>query len=637
MVLAIVGQDPGPLAKPTPFAHRVDRLPRFPGRADLGVWRLAARGDALAGLSRGSLFVRADDAEAIDSLRKLGLPIEQGRWQFVHLDGQKTLDVLSAPGRLQLRTTQAHRPMLAKTVYETRAAPVHAGTDLQQRYRGEGVLVGIIDTGIDLTHPSFLGDDGRSRVLSVWDQDAARGNAPRRLGYGHECRRQDILEERCTITDAIGHGTHVAGIAAGRDGVAPGADIAVVRSDSFTRLADAVFYLVELADDRDQALVINLSVGGHYGPHDGRTPLEEYLDETAGEGRIIVAAAGNDGAGQVHVGLDLAERTQRVALEGLAWGRGADTIIELWSEPTAQADLALEYWVDNSLVGSVALEASESDFLDGTLRWENQTVVNVSYGVDVVPEHKRARRTLILDASASLAPPANGFVALRLRGAGRVDGWISQSDYRYGLPRFGASRGAGWIAGDGERSVTVPATARSIIAVGSYTIRLQWTSEDAQPQLIGPGIVGELSSFSGIGPTLAPSHTGFKPDITAPGSMIISARALSVAPGPNTLDAQRLVLQGTSMAAPHVTGAIALMLEADAKLTPGKARRHLRESATGDAHTGTLPNDRWGHGKLNSLGAVQRAEAQASGCAALAASPLAVLAALLALTRRRAR
>jgi len=133
-------------------------------------------------------------------------------------------------------------------------------------------------------------------VLAVWDQDGA-GSAPLGFAYGHACDRERIVLGRCDLDDPIGHGTHVAGIAAGAHvlpGIAPEASIVMVRSRNFTRLADAVRFIFNTADVYDRPAVVNLSVGGHYGPHDGRTALEDYLENALGPGRLMVAAAGND-------------------------------------------------------------------------------------------------------------------------------------------------------------------------------------------------------------------------------------------------------------------------------------------------------------------------------------------------------
>ncbi len=619
------------LAAPSLGEVKLERLPLLPGKADLAVWRQLWRAPVFGGVAP-TIWVRAAGPEATAALAALGWPAEPELWTPVRLDAAGLQVAVDALG-LELRAAPAHRVLLDLSRVESGVERVHLGSGVEAARRGRGTLVGVIDTGIDLSHPAFRDRRGRSRVVAVWDQDAAEGQAPARFDYGHECRRQAIADDRCTLADAAGHGTHVAGIAAGADGVAPEALIAVVRSDTFTRIADAVAYLVALADELDLPLVINTSIGGHYGAHDGRTPIEQYLGRVLGRGRLLVAAAGNDGDTGLHLGSTLDAVPQRVALAGLPWSRPVELTVELWARPKARVEVAVELWRGGQLVAATDLVAPDSELIEAELSDGAGFAVALAYSIELDQTHRQERRTLLVDLGACRAPTADAFIALRLTGAGRVDGWLHQSDYRYGLVRFADAPFDGWLAGDGLRSIVVPATSADVITVGAYTTRTEWLAENREPYGLADTARGVLALFSSRGPTTAPQLTGTKPDLAAPGSVVASARAASIPPGPNTLDAERMVMQGTSMAAPHVTGAVALMLEVDRELEPAQARDQLTRAARSDANTGAVPNPAWGYGKLDAAAAVGLAEREARGCAATA-SGWALVAVLLLLRRR---
>lgn len=625
-----------------PQRIELESLPRLPGRADVRLLHATQRDTLPFGTQRLAVFVRAGDHEGLRSLRALGFESALDRWQPIRLDAAALSALLAAGGGIQVRSAPAHRPMLDISLTEVRATGVHVGRGVEQPRRGKGVLLGIIDSGIDLSHPAFRDSSGRSRVVAVWDQDAAGGPSPNEFGYGRECTQHEIRQELCPIGDPLGHGTHVAGIAAGSGGVigvAPKADIAVVRSDSFTRLADAVLYLFRLAEDREVPLVINMSVGGQYGPHDGKTPLEKYLTDIVGPGRILVAAVGNDGNDRIHFKTWLDDVPVRLGLESLPAGVPMETLIDVWSNPGDAVDMAVELWIDDNVVATVPLAAGGATLLEGSIRRNGKLLAELTYGLELDAERHRAHRTLVVDCSRSDDLPVGGVLAIRFSGTGAVEGWLTATDYRYGSPRFAEARNDGWVSGDGRQSVSVPATSPGIISVGAYTGRVHWTSEDDTERTLSGVALGALATYSSLGPTTAPSYTGVKPELCAPGSIVVSARAAGVAPGPMTLDDSRMVMQGTSMAAPHVAGAIALMLEADPELDPERARSQLTRTARTDASTGAVPNGAWGYGKLDVGAAVSVAEAEAVGCAAaLPGLPLAVLAVgLLARRRRRER
>jgi len=216
--------------------------------------------------------------------------------------------------------------------------------------------------------------------------------------------------------------------------------------------------------------------------------------------------------------------------------------------------------------------------------------------------HDFISRTLMIDCSANQALREDVFLAVRLSGRGRIDAWLSPSNYRYGTPRFAKATLSGFISGDGRSSIAVPATAGRIIAVGAYTTRS--SSSSTSPE----SLLGTLAPFSSMGPTLDKNKTGLKPDISAPGRTVVSARSIGMPLNQNATDAEHVSMQGTSMSAPHVTGLVALMLEANRTLSPERARTLLQESARKDGNTGAVPNDAWGFGKVDAHAALALTE-----------------------------
>lgn len=190
-------------------------------------------------------------------------------------------------------------------------------------YDGEGVVIGIIDTGIDFSHPAFLDDQGNTRVLFLWDQNGPGGSPPLGFTIGREYSQatlNDNLSNPSFVPDVIGHGTHVAGIAAGSGasstgdtdfiGVAPKADIIAVSFrggwdpvlglGAGTDLLRAVEYIAQKATALNKPWVVNISVGTIDGSVDGNSYLERGLnqiisDKSYGKGRLVVSAVGNDG------------------------------------------------------------------------------------------------------------------------------------------------------------------------------------------------------------------------------------------------------------------------------------------------------------------------------------------------------
>ncbi len=491
----------------------------------------------------------------------------------------------------QIVYIQASRPLRATldiSVPEIGAPEVWSG---DRPTRGEGVIVGIVDTGLDLMHPAFRMDrdgDGTlegSRVLWLWDQGAAGVPDSWPLGYGEDFSREEIergiSHGHPPSRDTRGHGTHVTGIAAGGEpdlpGVAPGADLVVVKSTFYEdTVVDGVAFVFRVAEASGLPAVVNLSLGGHGGPHDGTSLFEQAIDATLDRpGRAVVVAAGNEAEDKIHVGAEIwGPTTWHIAVgspsgEAHFWhGAGASFRVNI-------SYLGTEFAVLPGGQASLPLPGGGSIFVD-----------NASQG----PDPRNGDKQIYLNWTG--APPGS-YIALTLVPAplgGRVDGWISSEDYG----RF--------EEGDPTRTVAEPGNAFRVITVGAYTTRNRWISQAGNQ--ISDYRLWELAPFSSRGPT---RDGRLKPEVAAPGAWILSARSRDAAVSPWLLapDGAHYYLAGTSMAAPHVAGVCALLLSLAPDSTWEELRAALIGGAREDLYTGwDLPDTAWGYGKVYAPAAV---------------------------------
>lgn len=165
---------------------------------------------------------------------------------------------------------------------------------------GSGIMIGFIDSGIDLTHPEFLTEDGETRVLWLWDMTIP-GNPPLGFRKGTVYSSAEIDQGMALSRDTIGHGTAAAAIAAGSSGIAPEAAIVAVKmgsgsSATSTDVMRGIKFILDCAAEGGMPCVINLSYGTNKGSHQGQSLFETYMDAMAQQGRtVIVCASGNEG------------------------------------------------------------------------------------------------------------------------------------------------------------------------------------------------------------------------------------------------------------------------------------------------------------------------------------------------------
>ncbi len=501
---------------------------------------------------------------------------------------------------------ESSRPMSAEldaSLPEIRANLVHTGPPGR---RGAGVIVGVIDSGIDWRHQSFRNALGQTRILRIWDQNLTPQtgeSSPAPFGYGVEYNQTRINNALANanplsivrhMDDSIGHGTHVAGIAAGDGsigggttttstqaaftfvGVAPEADLIVVANrvttealgDSASTL-DAIQYIFNVAQSLGRPCVINLSQGDNLGPHDGTSLLERGIDNLlGGQGRAMVKSAGNAADAGIHA-------------SGTIGSAGASVNLTLQFPAGANPSDTVDIWYAGADRFSVRI-TPPGGAASATVAAGNSATLNFANGnrvfVDSVVNHPNNgdNRIYLQFQNGTAGSIQSGTWTIRLTGVTVVNGgfhaWIERGNV---VPQF-----TGALRNDAV-TISVPGTAREVITAASYITK-------------GSG-VGSLSTFSSRGPT---RDGRAAPTIAAPGQAIVSARVNASG------NQQYLSMSGTSMAAPHVTGVIALMFQANPNLTQPAIINCLTANARSDAFTGAVPNTNWGSGKINAQAAV---------------------------------
>jgi len=528
---------------------------------------------------------------------------------------------------------------------------------------GTGILVGVADTGLDVTHPDLLDADGKTRVAWILDLSSQpvgihpeledkygiRGGDGK-LEAGAVLNRDDIqaiLDQKGRPpTDEAGHGTHVASIAAGSGGggpykgIAPGAGLVIARVTRSSQesienddLLRGVGFLFDIADHYEKKpIAANLSLGGDFGPHDGTSLWEQALASNVGPdhpGHALVVAAGNSGSiveNPIHQSVHVTSGTTlRVPVHTTGADDGA---VEIWVTLRAGASL------------SIGLDGPDGEWIspidEGTQRGKNASGYNagVIYGASVAgsPIPPGSRGAVVIWSGRW----PSGTYSVTLKGEGTADLFMQTGG------DAASTHPASFVGAVREGTINLPATHPSLIAVGCTVNRPKWTSiakgqvglhvpvldaaggepagNDEQRLLVD----GEICWFSSAGPTTSGVP---KPEISAPGGVVIAAMSSQAAPGtpggiftspacpPATpggkvdprclqVDPTHAVAVGTSMSAPLVTGTIALLLQRDATLTQDKIVALLQ----GGAHPfrGPAPfQDQGGPGELDVLGTLE--------------------------------
>lgn len=452
---------------------------------------------------------------------------------------------------------------------------------------GASVLTAFLDSGIDYMHPDFRNEDGSSRILALWDQTIP-GSPPEGFRIGTEYTQDTINEALgqptaaeayriCPSRDLSGHGTHVAGIAAGNGrasqgrnrGVAFGSELLVVklgtpRADSFprtTELMQGLDYVLRKAEELRRPVAVNISFGNNYGSHDGTSLLETYLSAAADNWKSsVIIGTGNEGAARIHTSGSLVDRAE-VQVEFAVSPYEATLNLQIWKSYADEFAIRIRHPNGRS-VGTIQQ-------LQGTQRFTvEDTELLVYYGE---PSPYSPYQEIYLDFL-----PVRDYIDSGIWSVELVPERIVTGRFDMWLPSGGVlNPSTGFLYPTEETTLTIPSTASRAISVGAYDAYYD------QP-----------AAFSGRGYTRTTNLV--KPDISAPGVNIESC-----APGGGYT-----VRSGTSMATPFVTGGAALLMEwgivrgNDPYLYGEKMRAYLIRGARQLPALRQYPNPQLGWGAL---------------------------------------
>ncbi|MEG1847701.1 MAG: S8 family peptidase [Lachnospiraceae bacterium] len=466
---------------------------------------------------------------------------------------------------------------------------------------GEGILIAVIDSGIDYAHSDFRHADGTTRIVALWDQTimpmAEKGfYAPPGFEVGtqftsdqiNEALREPTGAGRMKVVpsyDATGHGTAVAGIAAGGGiesggvytGVAPKSDLLIVKlgqpdKEGFprtTELMRALAYVSRTAMALAKPISVNLSFGNTYGSHDGTSLVERYLDNIAEIGRsVICVGSGNEGASAGHVAGRLTERKT--------------VTIELALAPYEIA-LNVQLWKNYADEFRIYVKAPNGEEIEIFTQTENKQTARIDNTTLLLyngePKPYTVNQEIYVDMIPVNTYLASGIWSFRLEPIRIISG-----EYYFYLPAANVrNTDTRFYRPTPEVTLTIPSTAAKVITVGAYDVMY-----DAYADFSGRGYVDTRDALTSIG------SGGVKPDLVAPGVTIISARA----------GGGYASYTGTSFATPFVTGGAALLMEwgiergNDRYLYGEKVKAYLIRGARQLPGFDAFPNPRVGWGAL---------------------------------------
>ncbi len=525
---------------------------------------------------------------------------------------------------------------------------------LTQPYKGKGVIVGMIDSGIDFVHADFRDSVGNSRILAIWDMTKnANQFTPFPYGYGQEWDKPTLdtalAHNNLSVIKSMdsssaleyGHGSHVSGVATANGranglsiGAAPEADIMAVvynfSNQTNNEMTDATSFLFNKATALGKPCVINASLGDYDGSHDGFDLQAQMIDSmiTAQPGRVFVAASGNESNIPYHVGYNLIKGDTNFTWFAPFSYDGNVIYYDAWADTANFSKVQFAIGVDRISPYSFITRTAFSTVLSqpgvivtdtiknsngeriGVLQTYTQLVGNTySLQVQITPDSIQ---------NGKIGIDSSYYWSLITTGTGRIDCWYPDPTpiVNSGLPTS--------LQYPEIKNYKMPDTISTlcssyqcsphVITVGDFYNRRGFIDYDTTLHILYGNSVsmGQLTGYSGVGPT---RDGRTKPDITSAGDFCMSVlatplRQLYINNAPGNIDTGGFHAYdgGTSTACPGVAGVAALYLQMYPTATAADVKNAIIMCSDQDSFTGATPNNHYGYGKVDAFKAL-------TGCA----------------------
>ena len=529
----------------------------------------------------------------LDRVRKIASKVTelQNEYAVIRIT-ESRIDILS--GIPEVEYVEKPKRLFFQAAEGRRVSCINAVQDTRLSLYGQGILVAIIDSGIDYANIDFRNADGSTRIRYLWDQSlnpADGETAPVGYSIGVEYTKgqidealnaQTVSEQRRLVRsqDISGHGTAVAGVAAGNGsnsggryaGVAMQSELIVVKlgnpiQEGFPRTTELMMgidYIIRKALELRMPVAVNISFGNTYGGHDGTTLLERYIDDVSNIWKsVFCIGTGNEAASAGHTSgriISEGEETIQLAIQS----RQSSISIQIWKEYTDQIEI--------SIINPSGVRVGPVPEILGPHRFRiGQTEILLYYGE---PSPYSISQEIYIDLLPVESYLTEGIWRIVLSA-----GKIVTGQYEMWLPSDNVlNRGTGFLFPTDATTLTIPSSASRAISVGAYDAR-----------------TFAYADFSGRGPAgMYEGENVLKPDIAAPG-----VRVTAPVPGGGYQS-----FSGTSFAAPFVTGSAALLMEwgivrgNDPYLYGEKVKAYLRKGAKQLAGYERWPNALLGYGAL---------------------------------------
>ena len=534
--------------------------------------------------ARTVIFLECDEDANFDHLTPAGVIVNQrtGRLRTAFLPIESLDQLSDDPQVFRIISSRYLRKRLDVALPRVNVPQFRNNSHLN----GTGVVIGIVDTGIDPNHPAFAG-----RILRIWDQTLS-GPGVQEGSYGLEVTGANLTASR----DTDGHGTHVAGIATGNDahfgGIAPNARIVFVKTDfQDAHIADGVRYIFRVARELNQPAVINLSLGGHFDAHDGTDPLSRVCTRESGPGRIVCCAAGNEGNDNIHGQAIVAPNQSRTMRFRIPTSTIREGILNGWYPGGASLEISVRtpggfVTTPQPVITTTGSPTRTYNLADARVRvttprpdpgnGDHHFLVQVSGPFPGTKATGGVWQLIVRNTSATNA---------------QLDVWAIDDQGGTEVTFTGASI-------QDSMKIGSPGASAAAITVAAFTTKKQWIDIDHQTRTVGLAL-NDVSDFSSEGPLRNNSR---KPDVTAPGAMIVSALSRDSAHDRSDMvDTLHLVEAGTSMATPFVVGVVALLLQRNGQLDPTGVKNALRTASKIPNQAAGAFSPKWGFGLIDSL------------------------------------